>query len=163
MDKPKFNLIDGLIVLALIAIIAVGIVFLNRSTPAGNGASSENSTAVYQVEFTQSDISLYDNILSAKNSGNAVWVGEKERFECKIKDVVANPAKKIITDYRTGEAVFGEYPGLYDIVVTLESEVTETPYHISASGTAITVGAEVSVKSKTFAGYGFIIDLKTIH
>lgn len=162
MDKPKFNLIDGLIIILVLAVIAAGIIFMTGNTPTDSSVAAQNTIAEYSVQFTQSEMSLFDSINAAKENGETVvWVGEKERFEGRIKEVIAVPATKITTNYRTGKAVLGEYPDLYDITITLESDVLETPSSITAAGTAITVGSEVAVKGKGFAGYGFIIDLAT--
>lgn len=163
MDKPKFNLIDGLIILLLVAVIAAGIYLIKGSSASkSNLIEAKNSVAEYQVQFTQSEMYLFDLFKNAQESGESVWVGEKERFEGKIVDVTAAAATTLGTDYKNGKAVLSEYTNLYDITVTLRSDVVETASSISAAGNRLLTGSEVAVKGKGFAGYGFIIDLKIV-
>ena len=162
MTKPKFNFIDGLVILFIVAAIALGVYLLaGNSATTGETGGVQNITAEYRVEFTQSEPEVYESFLKALENGESVWVGEKERFEGKIMDVTYTPATKVITNYQTGEATLAEYPDLYDITVLLQSAAVETNDSITASGTAIRVGNEVAVKGKGFAGYGFVVDLRT--
>ena len=161
MDKPKFNFLDGLIILFIVLAIAAGVYFL-KGTDSAVAGETQTTTAVFQIQLTKADMSLYEKFSAAKESGESVWIGVKERFEGKISDVVAEPAKKITTDTHTGKAVVGYDPSTYDITVTVKAAAVETPAAVSASGTAIRVGEEQAIRGKGFAGYGFVVDLKTV-
>lgn len=160
MNKPKFNFIDGLIILLIVAVLSLGAYLLIGNSSPESTENVQTVTAEYRVEFTQAEPEVYESFLKALENGENVWIGEKERFEGKIVDVTYAPATKVITNYQTGEAVLAEYPDLYDITVLLQSDAVETSDSITAAGTAIRVGSEVAVKGKGFAGYGFVVDLR---
>ncbi len=161
MDKPKFNIIDGLIVLLVVAIIAAGIFLLggNKQT---EGTAAENTTAIFQLQLTKVDESLYNKFLAAMEADEKVWIGVKERFPGKIDTLEKAPASRITTNTQNGTAVIAEDPSLFDLTIHISTPVLETASGITASGTPIRVGEEVAVRGKGFAGYGFVIDLKTV-
>jgi len=161
MDKPKFNLMDGLIILLIILVAAAGIYFLKGS---GTPSSTEvqNTNAIFDIQLTRAEKSLYDKFSAAMENGESVWIGVKERFEGKIEEIALSPSSKITTDLHHGKSVLAEDPGLYDITITVKAAALETPSAISASGTEIRVGEETAIRGKGFAGYGFIVGLKTV-
>ncbi|MBR5155828.1 MAG: DUF4330 family protein [Clostridia bacterium] len=162
MDKPKFNILDGLIILLLILVIAAGVFFLKGANSGASGGA-ETKTAVFKIQLTKVEESLYDKFLAALENEETVWIGVKERFEGKIEEIEFGPAAKVSTDLYTGTAVLAEDPTSSDITITVRSEAVETKDAISASGTAIRVGEETAIRGKEVAGYGFIIDLKTVN
>ena len=162
MDKPKFNILDGIIILILVMVFAAGIYILGDTGSNSSNAESQNTTVEFTIQLTKSQKSLYDKFLAAKESGETVWVGVKERFEATISDVVATPAQRIITNQQTKELTLAEDPTTLDISVTMTASGVETPASISASGTALRVGVEEAIHGKGIAGYGFITSLKTI-
>ncbi|MBE7032308.1 MAG: DUF4330 domain-containing protein [Ruminococcaceae bacterium] len=161
MDKPKFNIIDGLIVLLVVAIIAAGIYLLSGNNTV-DSPETQNTTAVFQLQLTRADESLYNKFLAALDTQETVWIGVKERFPGKIEILEKSPSSRITTNTQTGKAVLAEDPNLFDLTIHISTPVLETPSGITASGTPIRVGEEVAVRGKGFAGYGFVIDLKTV-
>ncbi len=161
MDKPKFNLLDGAIILILILAIVVGVYLLAGNNNA-NSNVSQNAVAEFKVQFTEAEYDIYTKFNDKIASNETVWVGVKERFEGKISNVEVEPSKEITADLRTGKATIAQDPTLYDVTLTIKAEVVETDSAISASGTPIRVGEEVAVRGKGVAGFGFVIDLKTI-
>lgn len=156
-SKPKFNVIDALIILLVLAVACAGVyVIMNRR---GNAADtvSANKTILYSVEFTACEESLAEAFNAA--IGTNVWVSEKERALAELTDVKVSPARKMITNAETGEAVWAEVPELCDITVYLKSQGTETTNEVLADNSPIRVGDEVSVKGKGMAGYGFVTSL----
>ena len=159
MDKPKFNLLDGFLIVLILLIVLAGALILMRpqSTPAD---TTRTATAEYSIEFAKYDKSVADAFVAAKEAGETVWVSEKERFPAAITDVSITPAKTVTVDERRNRAVLGEDPSCYDITITLESTVTETNDAITASGNRLMVGEKISARSKSAAGNGYIVSLK---
>lgn len=159
MDKPKFNCLDGFLIVLILLIALAGALFVLKpqSTEA---VTSRTATAEYSIEFAEYDKAVADAFIAAKDAGETVWVSEKEHFPATILDVNVTPSKKVIVDERRGTAVLGEDPSCYDIIVTLESTVTETDSAITASNNRLMVGESVSARSKSAAGHGYIISLK---
>lgn len=158
MDKPKFNLMDGFLI-ALIALIIAAAAFLLLAPKNGSSGTAQTVTAQYQLELAKYEKVVADEFQKAAENGETLMVGEKERFEAKIANVEVAPAKRLITDSTRGKAVIAEDPLYYDIILTLESQVTETDSEILAGSTPLKVGGTAAVKGKTAAGFGYIVSL----
>ncbi len=163
MKKIKFNLIDLIIVLCVVGAVFVCITVLGGLKGTSSAGNSGNITMRYGIELTKKSQVVLDAFMEAKETGAACFVSEKERAKAYVKDVYAEPAKKLTTNMRTGKAHLAEIPGEYDITVILESEGTETEKDILAEGKAvIKVGCETAVKGKGFAGFGFVTSLEIV-
>ena len=159
MNKPKFNLMDGFIIIVLILVIAAGVFLLSGKKDTTSTGSVQNSVAEYQIELAKYDKAVADAFLLALENDETAWVSEKERFEAKIIDVEVLPSKKAVVNEYSKIAGYAGDPSAYDIIVTLESSVVETDATITASGNILAVGEKVSVRSKSAAGNGYIIKL----
>ncbi len=163
MKKIKFNLIDLIIVLCVVGVVFVGITVLGGLKGTGSAGNSGNITMRYGIELAKKSQGVLDAFLEAKEQGAPCFVSEKERAKAYVKEVYAEPAKKLTTNMRTGEAILSEIPGEYDITVILESEGKETEKDLLAEGKAvIKVGCETAVKGKGFAGFGFVTSLEVV-
>ena len=158
MDKPKFNFMDGLIIVLIILVAAAGFLFLNK--PGSTAGAPQTVTAEYTIELTKCEKVVAAAFSEALSNEETVMVGEKERFEAKLTGVQATPAKKLITDSSSGAEVLAEDPMYYDIVLTLESQVTESDSAIMAGSTPLRVGEDDVVRGKKSAGLGYITSLK---
>ncbi len=162
MDKPKFNVVDGLIIVAIVLIAAVG-VFLIKGMAGGSASGmSANTNAVFKIQLTKAESALADQFTAAMKNDETVWIGVKERFEGKIQNVEIAPSEKITTDLRTGKATLASDPTSFDVTVTVKSAAVETDSAITASGTPIRVGEEVAIRGKGIAGYGYVTGLETV-
>lgn len=162
--KTKFNLMDCLIILVVVAVIAGGGYVLGNLKGASEGADSQTVTVRYTIELAQEEEEILNLFVAAAENGESCYVGEKERAEAVIKEVTYTPAKLLTNNTKTGEAFWADIPGKYCVNVTLESEGSETDSNITAgSGTVLKAGAETSVKGKGYAGYGFITALEIVN
>ena len=157
MEKPKFNLMDGFLI-ALICIIIAAVAFLLLSPGESGEGASQTKTAQYQLQLSKYEKIVADAFLEAQADGETLLVGERERFGAEIINIEVTPTKHIITT-DTGETVIAENPMYYDILLTLQSQVTDTPSSITAGSTELKVGTATAVKSKKSAGYGYIVGL----
>lgn len=160
MKKVKFNVVDIIIILAVIAVAVVGVLYAKGlfGGSADSSSAVQNVTAIYQVEFTGKEQGLAD----LPKAGDRVNVGVKEKAPAKVVDVQVNPARKITYDLSgEGEAQWQEIPNQYDIILTLESDAEESKNAISASGVALRVGEEAVVRGKGYSAEGYILSLDT--
>ncbi len=163
MRKPKFNLLDGFIVLILIAAIAGGAYLYLKPNPSPTGTQAtpqQSTTAQFKVEFVRVEKAVADKFLLAFENGEALSCGEKERFSAKLTDISAEPATRTIINHKTATAEKQSDPLLFDVILTLETEVTESDTAITAQNTVLRTGSSLAVRSKLGAGYGYIIDLE---
>lgn len=160
MKKPKFNVIDCLIIMCVALCLAGGLyIFTNLKETSTSGANPVKIR--YTVEFTRRDAAAVSLFEEAAEKGDHCFVSEKEKADATLVKTEYTPAKVLTTNSLTGETDWADIPELYDITVTLESEGTETDDTLTAgTGTAIKVGDEISVKGKGYAGYGFITSLE---
>jgi hypothetical protein len=160
MDKPKFNLLDGIIIVAVVLVAVVAVYFFKGSAKDMKNEAS-NVLAEYTIQLTEADEGLYQKFMTAQEGNETVFLGVKERFEGKITGLELIPAQKITTDTKNGTAVLAEDPTNSFLNITVASEAVETESSISVSGTAIRVGEELVIAAKNCAGCGYVIDLKT--
>ncbi|MBO5955711.1 MAG: DUF4330 domain-containing protein [Clostridia bacterium] len=158
MDKPKFNIMDGFLI-ALIVLIIAAAAFILLSPKAGNSNTAQNATAQYQIELAKYEKVVAEEFQKAVENGETLMVGEKERFQAKLINAEIYPSKRLVTDSTKGSAVIAEDPVYYDIILTLESQVTETEAQILAGSNPLRVGEATAVKGKKAAGFGYIISL----
>ena len=160
MDKPKFNFLDGIIILLVILIALAGVYILRGKTDTVKGPE-QNCTAEFKMHLTRVDEDVFNKFSAALEEGESVWVGIKERFEGKIENVELLPSKRMVTDQRKGKAVMASDPTTNDVVITVSTSAIETASDITSQGTAIRVGEETAIRAKGVAGYGYIVELNT--
>ncbi len=163
MNKLKLNLLDILIIGAVVLVLALGVFILtgNSGSNTPSVVAPQNTTATLDFQIKDADLSLGEKFQQGAENNAPVWVGIKERFEGKIVDVKVTPAEKPGDDIYGGNAVIAKSQVLYDITVTIEAPAVETESAITSSGTAIRVGEQTAVRGKGFAGFGYIIGLTT--
>ncbi len=158
MDKPKFNLMDGFLIALIIVIVSTAFLLFNK--PESTGNTQQYATAQYTIELAKYDKAVADAFIDALKNGESIMVGEKERFPAKLVDVLVVPSKKLITNSNSGKEVIAQDPIYSDIILSLESQVTETNSAIMAGNTPLRVGENAVVKGTKSAGFGYITGLK---
>ncbi len=160
MRKVKFNVVDVIIILAVVAVAVVGVFYMKGlfGGSSDSSAASREITVTYQVEFTGKE----QRLTELPKVGDLVNVGVKEKAAAKVIDVQVNPARKVTYDLSgDGAAQWTEIPNQYDILLTLESEATESKSSISSSGVVLRVGEEAVVRGKGYSAEGYILNLNT--
>ena len=161
MDKPKFNFLDGIIILLVVLVIALCACLLLGKSVTVSGPE-QNCTAEFKMHLSRVDEEIYNKFNSKLTEGESVWIGVKERFEGKLQHVELLPSKRLVTDQRTGKSVLAEDPTTNDVIITVSANAVETASEITSSGTPIRVGQETAIRGKGVAGYGYIVEIKTI-
>ncbi len=163
MDKPKFNIMDGLIIVALVLVIAAGVFLIGRMGAGSASSSGTNTNAVFKIQLVQAEKALADKFTAAMENDETVWIGLKERFEGKLLAVEVEPSKKLTTDYNSGKAVYAGDPTCCDVTLTVKAAAVETEDAVTSGTTKLLVGEEAAIRGKDMAGFGFIIGLKTVN
>ena len=155
--KIRFNLMDCLIVVAIVAAIAGILLFFAGSDPK---AEKEYINVTYQVQLTECDKGVVDQFTAAKESGAEFLVGTSDAVKAEVLEMKVEAARRHATDMLNGEATLKEVPDHYDITFTLKSPGMETDEEIYAGEVAsIRVGDGRLVRSKGIAGYGYVLSL----
>lgn len=155
-NKPKFNLVDALIIVLILAVATVGVLFVKSKTGAGNSGSV---TVRYAVEFKEKDEALGEMFKLALENKEGATVTEKDKIPAKIVGVEVVPSTMTVANSNTGKLTKSEIEGKYDIIVTLESLATETDRDISLGATPIAVGEELAVHGRGISGFGYVVSI----
>lgn len=158
-SKPRFNSIDLIIILVVAAVIAAGIYMLapkKGGSTEGAAAGNRNVKATIQIELMKKEAYLTE----LPKVGDSVTIGVKEKMPAVVTKVESKPAEEISYDLNVGTASWQEIPNMYDIYITMEADAVETQKDIEINGSAIRIGDSDAVRSKGWAGHGFITQLE---
>ena len=155
----RFNLIDGLIILAVLAVLAFGAYKVVGGGRLSLGKEVHECIAKYQIEIADQSEDFAD---SAFKEGDAVFVGEKERTRGSVVKVDKYPCYKMTINSGAGRYEWQRVPDRFDVILTVTSDSTATHEVIKAGGqTPLKVGEEYVVRGEKAAGLGFMTNLKT--
>lgn len=154
--KVKFNSMDFIIIVILIAVVAALSWFMaNRSS---TSAAAQNKTVKMTVELVNKEKAFAD----IPKAGDAVVMGEKEKMDAVVTDVKVRNAVTPGYDILSGTIKESEIPDRYDVQITVSADGTESPAEVTINGTGVRVGMGVALKAKNWAGYGYAIDVDTV-
>lgn len=140
----KFNIIDALIIIVIIAVI--GGVFLLKNS--GNPAEKTVGEKLVTFEILEKFEGFSEN----------VTVGDKviEKVEKKplgtVESVYKKPSEKNSYDRKTGEAKTVVIPEREDVYVTIRMP----------KDAEVAVGKQLSVLTKHFAGFGYVTEITDV-
>ena len=151
----KFNLIDALIVLVVLAGLAFGA--YKVAGGGGLGLSRDEALARYKIELTARTAEYRDTAFKVDDT---VFIGEKERTRGVVVGIETRDCYKMTLNSVEGRYVWARVPDRYDVVLTIESNAVVSDSSIKAEGqTPVYVGEQYVVRSRESAGLGFMIDL----
>ncbi len=153
----KFNGMDLFIIVCLVAVIALGAYLLLGRDTGGEVSESKNVKVSVTVEFAAQD----EEFANTPQIGDIAMIGEKSKMRTTVSEVKTPTA--MATGYNTisGEVLYSEMKGDYDVQVTMVADGAETSKDISVDGIAVRVGEKVVVSGKNWAGEGYVIGLST--
>ena len=153
--KRKFNFVDALIILLILAAVAlVAFIFVFRGAQfftelIGGG---KQSRIYYAVEVPLVDGRIADSIDVKEMQGNVMTDSVKHTDLGKIAYVTVNEAEYIGGD-EEGKAVASYYPDYKTVIVIIQNE---------SSGFKMQVGKSVYMSSAHFTGEGHCLYIKEV-
>lgn len=142
---------DTILVLMIAVIIAAGgWLLLGRGDAKG---AAQSKTVEVMVELTQQS----EAFTKLPKVGDAVVLGEKEKMPATVTKVEILPAYKQGKDLIHGRYTDEPIPELYNVQITACGEGTESAAEVTLNGTAVRVGEAMAMKSKNWAGFGFVL------
>ncbi len=188
-SKYRFNIIDVLLILVLIAVIGVIYYFVaGRDDKASQGEKIIN----YTIELKTVDKDYLDSI----QIGDKVIETVRNRTIGKVVDVEYGPSWAVTTNTETGEMIKSYYPAInlplqeepgdeeqgeqgalleeeeiseiepvydyYNVLVTVESDADYTGSSYSIGGFEVVVGEMIYFRLPHFANSGYCISLEEI-
>lgn len=156
--KPKFNILDGFIIVLILLIIAAAVyIFLPKLKNSGE----KEVIARYEIVLSGCEPIVAEEFVKAYESDEILKVGEKDLLDAKIVSVKVENAKSLLTDNTNKVITETSNDSYRDITLVLETTAIETDREILFGETPIRVGTYIAVKSKKVSGYDYITDLNT--
>ncbi len=152
--KRKFNAIDVLVILIVIALIAGGYLYLNRDND--DTAGVEIFTGKKTVTFIAEAYKVNSDVCKAVNVGDQlVAVGQLQ--EGYIKEVlVADTADVAAQD---GQLIQVNDPTTKRLVVTIEALANKYGPYIDFGGQEIKAGSSYWIKTEDVTAFGIVVKI----
>ena len=154
--KKKFNVVDAVLVLLLVAAVAVCLLFLRqRGTIASQTETSPMRFTLELREVQPETMALFETGQSIYRSTDGVYLGV-------LADYYSEPYTKTEYSQLLEKYVTYECEDLYRVYLVIEGQGYETAADVVISDVTVKIGDEVFVKSKGYAGAGFITGIDTM-
>ena len=160
MKKVKFNIIDFLIIVAVVVVAVAGVYVLGSKSET---AIDKQKTKVV-VAMEQKNVDEITKAYYEQNNevGNIVSIGIREKISGVVKEIEISNAQKECLDQKTGETKLVDVEGKYDLRFIFEIEVDETDRDFLIGTDKIKIGKALNFNGKGYSGYGNVISIKKI-
>jgi hypothetical protein len=156
-QKPRFNFIDVLIILIILAVVGAAVYLIASENAAQRRAENAN------IEFTVRISSVDAEYLSSITEGQTVKDSETGAVLGTIRSVRTENAKYYGNTAVPSESGYtistSEYEDKYDVYVTISAYAKEDERGIySVGSTRVLVGSAVYFKVPSFASVSYIVE-----
>lgn len=151
MTKPRFNIVDALVILLLAAAIAAGIWLFT------SGGEGPNVYVYFTVEF-RNQLHGFEEYVE---KGGEVRDSVRNYFLGHVYDIDVRPAAVITFDSGNRQFVEETIPDRSDIYLTIRGRGTESDAAIHVEGHLVTIGRSMNIRGRGFVNQGFITELRT--
>ncbi len=158
MAKPKtrFNLMDALILLAILAVIALLLyVFIFSETNPVTGANAESYSLTYVVEATKIDEEFSDMI----KVGDSVIDSAKKMQIGTVTAVEIQPYLHMGTDMHEDALVLNPVDGYVNLYITVQADASLNGVSYSINGYDMYVGAKIHLSFDNMVCTGYCISM----
>ncbi len=160
MEKPKFNIIDFLIIVLIIAVGFLGFYILgNKSGTVTNTNTAKVLVTIEEADIDEETVNFY---LESAKVGTSLNMGIREKVAGTLKEVKAVPKTKSYTNPVTGQKEIADEIGRYNMLFTIEAELTENDKDFLIGTDKIKIGKELNFVGKGFSGYGHVVIIEKV-
>ncbi len=154
-QKHRFNAVDALIILLILAVIAAGIFVFSKKVRSQKAGSFDIE---YVIELRTVRDELADNI----TVGTKIIDSAKKYQLGEVIAVNVTPAKFTGTDLINGELVYYDYPEHSDVSLTVKTtaRLDSEGMYIVDSGYRLSVGTSIYVRTPDYVGTGYCTKFK---
>lgn len=152
--KRRFNYVDVIILLLVVAAGFVGYRFL--------GETSLVASEVPEVSFTVEIKNCPPDYKTRIHEGDAIKDAIKGGAYGKVTGISVTPNIEYMEDKINGEFVQTSHEGREDVYVTITGTPTTYGKNIMFASQTIKVGKQVNIKGKDYVGTGFVVDMQVI-
>lgn len=147
----RISIVDIFIMICLIGLIVFLYLF---SVPKDGNSGSD--IRQYVIEISKID----EGLSSKLQPGDEIFDSLKGTSIGTVVSVEEEPYKMPTDDIKDREYVTGDVDGLTNCYITVEAAMTESDNATTVGDFQVMVGSEVFVKTKNFAGNGYIVGLE---
>lgn len=154
MEKKKlrFNFVDVIIILLIVAVFFVGYKIINKNfSAAGNAPEVYFTVEVKAMPETYKDMFAEGDVVRDAIKGDTL--GE-------VVNVESKPATDLYMDGENGKFVVSEYEGVEDVYVTIKGTPTSSGANIVIAQQEIKVGNMMYFKKPGCVGKGYIVKME---
>ncbi|MCI8590668.1 MAG: DUF4330 domain-containing protein [Clostridiales bacterium] len=159
--KHKFNVVDALIILIVVALIAlVAFVFLFKGSSLLTkifGGTGEKVEIYYAIEVNQ----LREALITNPQAGDTVYDAVRNYKIGTVVGTLSGDSEYIGGD-KNGKAVATKYPGYQSLILIVKAEAVNTGREYSIDGYNIQSGANVNFDSTHLSATGYCIGLEVV-
>lgn len=158
MAKTKFNVLDVVIVLVILAIVCVGgYVFMKQR--GGTSVSGQQTKLHFTVEVTN----ISKSMAEAFHVGDSVVFGTTNSDRGVIYDVKIEPYRKLTNNIEDGSHSLQVVEGQYTALVTIETMVQESDEAYINATEELAIGLKMPINAKGAAAPGgFIVGMEEV-
>ena len=150
-----FNIVDVILILAVIAVGIVGAkMFLGGGSSVDTAAETKTYSYVVMGQEVLDETADFPVVGgNAYNSSTSAYLGT-------VKEVATEQFTETVYDKDTSKFHKVPVEGYSNIYVTIEGPGTETEKDITVNGTTVKTGMELNVKGKGYAFKGIVVEVR---
>lgn len=160
--KHKFNALDAILLIMIIALIGAAVFFFVVPRISGMGDKSktegEHFTVEYELQFRDVPNELRGVIERKHRIGETVYELNSSNELGTLTEIRFENASYTGTDLTDGgKLIYGDYPDHSDVtmVIRAEAEISKTGRYTINDGRTVSVGTGVTVKLPFFTDLGY--------
>lgn len=156
--KPRFNVVDGLIILLIAAVIFAAVYIFVLRKNKSDGAEVNYQTIEYVVEMKNVD----ERYAGAVKKDQPIQDAIKRKNIGKVVGVQSVPYEKITFNSVDGVETVSEVEGKITMTVTIEATAVATDQAFTVDGCVIRVGQEYSLMLPNMYFVGYCIEINEL-
>ncbi|MBE7011961.1 MAG: DUF4330 domain-containing protein [Ruminococcaceae bacterium] len=160
MKKIRFNIIDFLIILAVILVSVAGVYILGSKSE--TVVNTQKTKALVMIELKNVDESTKADYEEKAKIGSLANIGIREKTVGELKKIDITEATKECFDLKNEEIKLAKVEGRYDIKFVFEVELDETDKDFLIGTDKIKIGKELGFGAKGYSGYGIVIGIEKV-
>lgn len=153
--KKRFNVIDAILVILIVAAIAASLVFLRSRKP-------ETTEVTTPIDFALECRAVSGELIACVENagvGSTLYSSVDSSYLGKIVDIWYEPYVEYQYSANVGDYVTYELENRYDLVLTICGDGVENEKSFTVAETLMKIGQRVNVKGKGYALSGNVVDL----
>ncbi len=151
--KKRFNIVDAILVLLIVAAVAVCLMFLRSRESAGGAQSTK---VHFTVELRRVSREMIDCVETA-GIGSNVYRSTDGQYLGTLESFTYTAQAETEFAAVSGEYAQYEVPDRYQLYLNVVGDGALSATDISVNGIAVKIGQEIYVKGKGYAGGGYVV------